>query len=57
MFNMPEVQREDYDDRIVSCEPNYKEEYFKLQEKCKELIYENDGLAKALINLAVKLSK
>lgn len=42
-------------DRVEACEPNYKDEYYRLQEKCKELTYENEKLRSAILKLVLKL--
>lgn len=44
------------EDRLISCEPNYKDECNMLWEKCKKLTYENEKLKEALIKVVLKLS-
>jgi hypothetical protein len=44
------------EDRLTSCEPNYKDECNMLREKCKQLAYENEKLKEALIKVVLKLS-
>ena len=43
------------DSSKISCEPDYKEEYYFLQKRVKELYEENEKLKQALVNVSLKL--